>query len=148
MQEPALALEDQDEYFPARPSSRPLSRLSTSRSLKAFRVLGAEAAASRPDFKDEDDDVKRQLWDMWASQHKLGSLNEDEEDGNGEKRPATSAEARPRIRRKLTKKKKVEELKAVGEHGKFYNLMHYGSVSKPMFDRPTTSMGRSFSSRQ
>jgi hypothetical protein len=117
-------------------------------SLKAYRVLGAEAAANQPGV-DEDDNVKKELWDMWASQHKLNSVHEDDgENPDGEQRPSTGAALNPpRLRRKLTKKKKAEELKP-GDHGKIYNLMHYGSVSRPHFDRPSTAMGfRSFSSK-
>ncbi|KIW00210.1 uncharacterized protein PV09_08250 [Verruconis gallopava] len=119
------------------------SRLRSSRSsLKPFRILGAEAAASQPGL--DEDDTKKQLWDMYASQHKLDSLHEEEED-----KGKTGKEEQPtvRVRRRLTKKRKEEHLKPAGhEHGKFYNLMHYGSTSRPQFERPTTSSSRPLSS--
>jgi len=150
--EPPIEEDEREEYFDVRPpSARPTSRNGTGRSsLKAFRVLGAEAAQSKLP-SNVDDETKKQLWEMWSSQHKLNSWHEDDERSvlgeSSEQRPATSHGTAPRLRRKLTKKKKVEEFKP-NEHGKFYNLVHYGSMSRPHFERPVTpGVGRSFSSK-
>jgi chromosome segregation ATPase len=127
-------LEERDEYFDFVPISRPMSpntRVGTSHSsFKALRVLGAEAAASQLGIS-EDEDMKKSRRDLWASQQRLGSLHEDEGQMQKEEKPA------PRLRRKLTKKKKVEQLKPDGSALK--NLVRYGSFSRPTFERPLSS---------
>jgi hypothetical protein len=153
---PPIEEDDREGYFDVRPSSvRPMSRMGTGRSsLKAFRILGAESVQGRQG-QDADDDVKKQLWEMWTNPQKLSSLNEGEErdplgeDGEQQRPKTASGLTVPKLRRKLTKRKKFEELNA-NEHGKFYNLMHYGSISRPQFERVSTPalVGRSFSSKQ
>jgi chromosome segregation ATPase len=128
--------EEREEDFGPGILDRPMSphkRINTGHNgMKAFRVLGAEAAASQPSI--EEDEMKKELWDLCASQHKLGSLPENE---NAEQPPEENKPA-PRMRRKLTKKKKVEQLNT-HETGSLHNLIRYGSFSKPHFERPLRS---------
>lgn len=109
------------ELRPMSDESRPMSgetRVGTShsnRSSKALRTLGLE---TRPNIE-----VRHTA--PAGGQQKLYELWEDEREKES---------PRKSLRRSLTKKKKEEELGGEKkEHGKLYNLAHFGTLERPHF---------------
>jgi chromosome segregation ATPase len=116
---------------------RPLSgytRVGTShsnRSSKALRTLGIDSLPETPERE-----PKSRLWELWEDQRV---------DGNPHQKGGSPQRS---LSRRLSRKPTQEQLgKEKKEHGKLYNLAHFGSLDRPQFIKKAEQRSELYRSR-